>query len=95
MATNGKNRSSTSLSISGWTQHRDNTPQFRTSYDTNGISSDNVVLMQAHDVAGHRGARAWLVQIDPASVGRKLLIRRLNDEIKGRTIKSHTLGIKI
>lgn len=60
------------------------------STDTRGVSSEGKVLVQGR-IVGLRGADTQLVvMVDPGSVDRKLAIRRMNDQLEGRSPSSNT-----
>jgi hypothetical protein len=53
--------------------------------------NEDVVLLQGNYVQGRSG-REIVVVVTPASIDRKLAIRRINRQIAGWTAKSNTYG---
>ena len=91
MNTNGRTKAATSISIGRWKEGA-RSPRIRASTKTCGFVNEDVVLVQATNVPGDE-KQAWLVKVEPASVERKLLIRRVNDELRGKTIVGRTGNI--
>jgi hypothetical protein len=89
--------SSTSASGIGEWVRVNETPRMAEARTTVGISAKDVVLIPGRLVRGRPGsAEKSEVQlsIEPRSVSRKLAIRRLNDQMEGRSIPSTTLATK-
>jgi hypothetical protein len=91
MNTNGGRKAATSISIGRW-KEGGSPPRIRASINTCGFVNEDVVLVQATNVPGEK-KQAWLVKVEPASVERKLLIRRMNDELRGKTLVGRTGNI--
>lgn len=62
------------------------------STDTRGPSSEGLLLVQGRYVAQDKGGVQLVVTVDPAAIDRKIAIRRVNDQIEGRTLRSNTLA---
>lgn len=52
--------------------------------DTRGVSNEGVVIMKGR-VLAHDGTMHVVVTVDPSAIDRKLAIRKLNDQIEGRS----------
>ncbi len=60
------------------------------SNDTTGISAEGRLMVQGRLVEGSQGGYQVVVTIDPAAVDRKLAIRKMNDQLEGRSPRSNT-----
>jgi hypothetical protein len=60
------------------------------SNDTTGISVDGRLMVQGRLIQESQGRYQVVVTIDPAAVDRKLAIRKLNDQLEGRSPQSNT-----
>lgn len=84
MTTEVKKRSSTSVSMAR--QGRDATVEvLRTSTQTSTRSLDDLIMVPGQYVGGDLS-----FSVAPASVKRKLEVRRLNVQVEGRTLPSNT-----
>ena len=59
--------------------------------DTRGVSNEGVVIMKGR-VLEHDGTTHVVVTVDPSAIDRKLAIRKLNDQIEGRSTLPDTFA---
>lgn len=81
-------RSGTAFSSGKWTEVGE-APLARSSSETSVQMSRDVYMIQGRP-AGRNATKGYEVIIAPATVMRKLAIRRMNGEIEGWTTKSDT-----
>lgn len=59
--------------------------------DTRGVSNEGVVIMKG-SILAYDGKTHFVVTVDPSAIDRKLAIRKLNDQIEGRSSLSETFA---
>lgn len=80
--------SGTAFSSGKWTEVEE-APLARSSSETSVQMSKDVYLIQGRP-AGRNATKGYELIIAPATIMRKLAIRKLNGEIEGWTVKSDT-----
>ena len=83
-------KSNTYMSISKWSSSLDAAPRVVVKADTSSRASHDKIMLSGKLIEQTGRGTMVQVSVEPAAVEKKLAIRRMNEKLEGRTIKSTT-----